>query len=342
MAQDYTIAVVGATGVIGREMIGILAERRFPVKQLHALASERSAGERLTYGRTGSVSVGVLKDYDFRDCDIVLASAGGAVAAAMAERATEHGAILIDNSSHFRMDEDVPLVIPEVNAEALASYERKRMIANPNCSTIQMLVALKPLHDMWRIRDIVVATYQSTSGAGREAMDELWEQNCALFNNKEIVCEAFPRQIAFNTIPSIDIFLDDGACREEWKMCVETRKILGDDSIGVLASCVRVPTLIGHGEAVHVTFEEKVDVHKARVALAQADGVTVVDDAQETGRSFITPLECVGDDDVYVSRLRGDPHHSRRLALWVVADNVRKGGALNAVQIAEHMIRDYL
>jgi len=333
------VAVVGATGNVGREMLSILAERGFPVRDVTAVASERSIGVEVSYGEDDVLRVEDLDHFDFTGIDIALFSPGARVSAVHAPRAVEEGAVVIDNTSQFRMEPDVPLVVPEVNPGAIAQYKKRGIIANPNCSTIQMVVALKPLHDLARVRRVVVATYQSVSGAGREAMDELFNQTRAIYVNDAITKEQFTKQIAFNCIPHIDIFMEDGSTKEEWKMAVETRKIL-DPEIAVQATCVRVPVFIGHAEAVTVEFERPISIADARAALKNAPGVSVVDHRVDEG--YVTPQEAAGEDPVFVSRIRKDPTVRNGLSMWVVADNLRKGAALNAVQIAEILIRDHL
>ena len=332
--MSYRVAVVGATGAVGREMLKTLAEREFPVSEVVALASHRSVGAEISFGDKTVLTVKNLETFDFTGWDIGLFSPGAAISAVHAPRAAEAGCIVIDNTSHFRMEPDVPLVVPEVNPQALARI-RRGIIANPNCSTIQMVVALKPLHDRFKIRRVVVATYQSVSGAGKEGMDELFVQTKAGFVNDPIRTEIFTKQIAHNVIPHIDVFMDDGSTKEEWKMAVETRKIL-DPDIKVIATCVRVPVFIGHAEAVHVEFELPVSVSEARAALRGAPGVTVVDTREDGG--YITPLDSQGEDATYVSRIRKDPTVEHGLAFWCVSDNLRKGAALNAVQIAETVV----
>ena len=304
--MGYRVAVVGATGNVGREMLQTLADRAFPADEVIALASERSIGAEISYGDERTLKVRNLATCDFRGIDIVLSSPGAKVSAVYSPKAAAAGAVVIDNTSHFRMDPDVPLVVPEVNPEAIADYGKRRIIANPNCSTIQMVVALKPLHDLARIRRVVVSTYQSVSGAGKEAMDELFNQTRGIYVNEpaESHRRKFTKQIAFNVIPHIDSFMDDGSTREEWKMAVETRKIL-DPSIQVQATCVRVPVFIGHAEAVNVEFERPITEEAARAALADAPGVVVVDYRADEG--YVTPQESAGEDAVYVSRLRRDP-----------------------------------
>jgi aspartate-semialdehyde dehydrogenase len=337
--MGYRVAVVGATGNVGREILQILAEREFPVDEVVALASTRSIGAEVSFGEDEALKVRDLDSFDFKHIDIALFSPGAKVSAVHAPRAAKAGAIVIDNTSQFRMDPDVPLVVPEVNPEAIARYAKRNIIANPNCSTIQMVVALKPLHDLARIRRVVVSTYQSVSGAGKEAMDELFNQTRAVYVNDQMLPEHFTKRIAFNVIPHIDVFMDDGATKEEWKMAVETRKIL-DPEIAVAATCVRVPVFIGHAEAINIECERPITVEAARAALKAAPGVTVVDHRVDEG--YVTPQECAGEDNVFVSRIRKDPTVKHGLSLWVVADNLRKGAALNAVQIAEVLARDYL
>jgi len=337
--MGFKVAVVGATGNVGREIMTALAEREFPADDVVALASSRSIGREVSFGDDDVLKVQGLDTYDFRGIDIVLSSPGAKVSDVFAPRAVKAGAVVIDNTSRFRMEPDVPLVVPEVNPQAIAQYAKRGIIANPNCSTIQMVVALKPLHDLARIKRVVVATYQSVSGAGRASMDELFNQTRAIYVNDPLKPEHFTKQIAFNVIPHCDIFLDDGATKEEWKMAVETRKIL-DPDIAVTATCVRVPVFIGHGEAVNVEFERPLSEDKARAALRQAPGVTVVDHRADEG--YVTPAEAAGEDAVYVSRIRRDPTVPYGLNLWVVADNLRKGAALNAVQIAEILVKEHL
>lgn len=339
--MGYKIAVVGATGNVGREMLQILAEREFPADEVVALASERSTGKEVSFGEDRVLKVHDLAAYDFRGTDMVLSSPGAKVSGVFAPRAAAAGAVVIDNTSRFRMEPDVPLVVPEVNPEAIGGYRKRGIIANPNCSTIQMVVALKPLHDLARVRRVVVATYQSVSGAGKEAMDELFNQTRGIYVNEPAYKfrKIFAKQIAFNVIPQIDVFMDDGATKEEWKMAVETRKILGAD-IRLTATCVRVPVFIGHAEAINAEFERPLSEDAARAALRNARGISVIDFQHEEG--YVTPVEVAGEDPVYVSRIRKDPTTDSGLNLWVVADNLRKGAALNAVQIAEELVRSYL
>lgn len=337
--MGYKVAVVGATGNVGREMLQTLAERKFPATEVVALASERSAGGQISYGEEQTLKVHDLAKFDFHGTDIVLSSAGAKISAQFAPGAADAGAVIIDNTSHFRMDPDVPLVVPEVNPQAIAGFRKKGIIANPNCSTIQMVLALKPLHDLATIRRVVVATYQSVSGGGKEAMDELFTQTRAIFVNDPVEKRKFTKQIAFNVIPHIDSFMDGGATKEEWKMMVETKKIL-DPAILLTATCVRVPVFIGHSEAVNIEFVNPITADQARAALRAAPGVTVFDHQQDEG--YVTPVEVAGEDNVFVSRIREDSTVENGLNLWIVGDNLRKGAALNAVQIAELLVRDHL
>jgi aspartate-semialdehyde dehydrogenase len=332
--MGYRVAVVGATGAVGREMLKTLAERDFPVKEVAAVASARSAGQQVSFGDKQVLTVQNLDRFDFTGWDIGLFSPGAAISAVHAPRAAEAGCIVIDNTSQFRMEPDVPLVVPEVNPQALTRI-RRGIIANPNCSTIQLVVALKPLHDRFGVRRVVVSTYQSVSGAGKEGMDELYAQTKATYVNDPVRPEQFTKQIAFNVIPHIDKFMADGATKEEWKMAVETRKIL-DPDIKLIATCVRVPVFIGHAEAVYIECARPITVEGARAALRDAPGVVVLDHREDGG--YITPLECQGEDATYVSRIRLDPTVENGLAFWCVADNLRKGAALNAVQIAETLV----
>ena len=336
--MGYDIAVVGATGAVGQEMLTILDERQFPCETVHAVASARSRGKEVALGER-TLKVAALDDFDFAGVDIALFSAGGGVAREHAPRAAAAGAVVIDNSSAFRMEPDVPLVVPEVNAAALAGYAKRNIVANPNCSTAQLVVALKPLHDAARIKRAVVATYQSVSGAGGAAMDELFRQTRAVYVNDPIESEAFTKQIAFNVIPHCDVFMDDGATREEWKMAVESRKIMAAD-IKLVATCVRVPVFVGHSEAVHLELAKPLSAEEARELLRTSPGLLVVDRREDGG--YITPVEAVGEYTTYVSRIRKDATVKNGLALWVVSDNLRKGAALNAVQIAELLIDRHL
>ena len=332
--MGYRVAVVGATGAVGREIIKTLAERAFPVDEIAAVASARSAGQEVSFGDKQVLKVRNLDTFDFAGWDIGLFSPGAAASAVHAPRAAAAGCMVIDNTSQFRMEPDVPLVVPEVNPQALQRV-RRGVIANPNCSTIQMVVALKPLHDRYRVKRVVVATYQSVSGAGKEGMDELWAQSRAMYVNDPVTAQQFTKPIAFNCIPHIDTFMEDGSTKEEWKMAVETRKIMGGD-IAVHATCVRVPVFIGHSEAVNVEFEHPVTASEARAILRDAPGVTVMDTRDDGG--YMTPADCAGEDAVYVSRVRKDPTVPNGLSFWCVSDNLRKGAALNAVQIAETLV----
>ncbi|NNG05805.1 MAG: aspartate-semialdehyde dehydrogenase [Inquilinus sp.] len=336
--MGYRVAVIGATGNVGGELLNILAERSFPVDAVAALASERSAGREVSFGEDDVLKVQDLATFDFRGWDIALSSPGAKVSAVHAPRAAKAGCVVIDNTSQFRMDPDVPLVVPEVNPEAIAGHTKRNIIANPNCSTIQMVVAMKPLHELGRIRRAVVATYQAVSGGGRAPMDELFNQTRGIFVNDPIRKEQFTKQIAFNVIPHCDVFMDDGSTKEEWKMMAETKKIL-DPSIKVTATCVRVPVFIGHSEAINLEFERPVSAEAARAALRKMPGIVVVDHRADEG--YVTPGEAAGEDAIYVSRIREDHTVENGLSLWVVADNLRKGAALNAVQIAEALVRDY-
>lgn len=336
--MGYRVAVAGATGAVGRELLRILAERNFPVDEVVALASPRSVGKEISFGDKKVLKVQNLETFDFKGWDIALFSPGGEISAVYAPKAAAAGCIVIDNTSHFRMEPGIPLVVPEVNAKALKKA-RRGIIANPNCSTAQMVVALKPLHDLFKIKRIVVSTYQAVSGAGKEGMDELFGQTKGTFVNDPPTVAQFTKQIAFNVIPHIDRFMDDGATKEEWKMAVETRKIL-DPDIQVLATCVRVPVFIGHSEAISIECEKPIDLKKAREALRKAPGVILRDEREDGG--YVTPIECVGEDATYVSRLRIDPTVENGLALWCVSDNLRKGAALNAVQIAESLVEQDL
>jgi aspartate-semialdehyde dehydrogenase len=340
MMSGYRVAVVGATGNVGREILNILAERQFPLTEVAAVASSRSSGDIIDFGDSGQeLKVKNLEHFDFEGWDMAIFAAGGEISKAYAPKAAAAGCTVIDNSSAFRMDPDVPLIVPEVNADAIEGYRAKNIIANPNCSTAQMVVALKPLHDAARIKRIVVATYQSVSGAGKAGMDELFEQSRNIFVGDSNTPVKFTKQIAFNVIPHIDSFLDDGSTKEEWKMVVETKKIL-DPRIKVTATCVRVPVFVGHSEAIHVEFEDEISADEAREILREAPGVMLVDKREDGG--YVTPVECVGDYATFVSRVREDPTVDNGLALWVVSDNLRKGAALNAVQIAELLGRRHL
>ena len=336
--MSYKVAVVGATGNVGREMLNILAERQFPVSELVPLASRRSLGKEVTFGEK-TLKTKCLDDYDFSDTDIVLMSAGGSISKKWGEKIGAQGCVVIDNSSHFRMDPDVPLVVPEVNGDAIAGYTKKNIIANPNCSTAQMMVALKPLHDYAKIKRVVVSTYQSVSGSGKAAMDELWTQTRAIFVNDPIEPDVYPKQIAFNVIPHIDVFMDSGDTKEEWKMVAETAKIL-DPDIRVTATCVRVPVFLCHAESINIEFEKPVDEAEIFEILRAAPGLMVVDKREDGG--YVTPVDCAGDFATYVSRIRRDATVKNGINLWCVSDNLLKGAALNAIQIAEKLCNDYL
>ena len=332
--MSYKVAVVGATGNVGREMLGVLAERQFPAREVVALASTSSIGTEVSFG-DHTLKVKALDHYDFADTDICLMSAGAAISEAWSPKIAAQGCLVIDNSSRWRMDRSVPLIVPEVNADALNGEIKKGIIANPNCSTMQLVVALKPLHDAAKIKRVVVSTYQSVSGAGKAAMEELFRQTRAIFVADEVEKKMFTKQIAFNVIPHIDAFLDGGSTKEEWKMSVETQKIL-DPDIQVIATCVRVPVFVSHAESVNIEFEEPITAEKARSILREAPGILVVDKREDEG--YVTPVEAAGEDATYVSRIRKDPTVEHGLAMWVVSDNLRKGAALNAVQIAECLI----
>src|SRR5919205_209575 len=332
--MGFKVAVVGATGNVGREMLSVLAERRFPADEVVALASRKSQGVEVSYG-DATLKCKALEHYDFSDVDVCLMSAGGAVSKEWSPRIAAAGAVVIDNSSCWRYDPDVPLVVREVNADAVAGFGKKRIIANPNCSTAELVVALKPLHDRAKIKRVVVSTYQSVSGAGREAMDELFAQTRAIYVTDPIEPKKFPKRIAFNVIPHIDVFMDDGFTKEEWKMVAETKKIL-DPKIKVVATCVRVPVFVGHSEAVNIEFENPISADEAREILRTAPGCLVIDKREAGG--YATPYEAAGEDATYISRIREDPTVDNGLVLWCVSDNLRKGAALNAVQIAEVLI----
>ena len=337
--EKYNVAVVGATGAVGNEMIEVLEEHNFPVAELRLLASERSAGEKLKY-KGKDIAVQVLDENSFKGIDIALFSAGGSVSERFAPIAWKSGAVVVDNTSAFRMAPDVPLVVPEVNPEDIAQYTKKGIIANPNCSTIQMVAALKPIQDNAGIKRIVVSTYQATSGAGKRAMDELAKQTTDLFNSREIEKKKFPHQIAFNCLPHIDVFLDNGYTKEEMKMVNETKKIMHDDNIAVTATCVRVPVFGGHSESVNVETKKKLSASEARKLLEKAPGITVVDNPSKN--EYPLAIHSVGKDDVFVGRIREDESISNGLNFWIVADNIRKGAATNAVQIAKILIEKYL
>ncbi len=338
--MGYRVVVAGATGNVGREMLNILAEREFPIDEIAAVASSRSQGTEVEYGETGRmIKVQNIDNFDFAGWDIALFAIGSTATKVHAPRAAAAGCVVIDNSSLYRMDPDVPLIVPEVNPDAIDGYRAKNIIANPNCSTAQMVVALKPLHDKATIKRVVVATYQSVSGAGKEGMDELFEQSRAIFVGDQVEPRKFTKQIAFNVIPHIDSFLDDGSTKEEWKMVAETKKIL-DPKIKVTATCVRVPVFVGHSEAINLEFEEEISAKEAQDILRESPGVMLIDKREDGG--YVTPIECVGDYATFVSRVREDPTVDSGLSLWCVSDNLRKGAALNAVQIAELLGRRHL
>src|SRR6188508_1471540 len=332
--MGYKVAVVGATGNVGREMLDILAERNFPADEVIAVASRRSQGVECSFGDK-TLKVKALDHFDFSDVDICLMSAGGAVSKEWSPKIAAQGAVVIDNSSAWRMDQDVPLIVPEVNANAIAGFTKKNIIANPNCSTAQLVVVLKPLHDKAKIKRVVVATYQSVSGAGKEAMEELFSQTKAVYQIDEIVPKKFSKRIAFNVIPHIDVFMEDGTTKEEWKMVAETKKIL-DPKIKLTATCVRVPVFVSHSEAVNIEFEEPISADEARDVLRNAPGCLVIDKRENGG--YVTPYEAAGEDATYISRIREDGTVENGLSMWVVSDNLRKGAALNTIQIAELLV----
>ena len=330
--MGYKVVVVGATGNVGREILNILAERHFPIYKIVALASRRSLGTELSFGDQ-ILSTKDLEQFDFSGWDIALFAVGSEATKLHAPRAAKAGCVVIDNSSLYRYDPDVPLIVPEVNADAIFGYSKKNIIANPNCSTAQMVVALKPLHDRATIKRVVVSTYQSVSGSGKEAIDELWNQTKGMYvPGQEVAPKVYPKQIAFNVIPHIDVFMEDGTTKEEWKMVAETKKII-DPKIKVTATCVRVPVFVGHSEAINIEFEEFLDEDEARDILREAPGLMVIDKREDGG--YVSPVECVGDFATFVSRIRQDSTLENGLNLWCVSDNLRKGAALNAVQIAE-------
>jgi len=340
MSKEFDVAVVGATGAVGETMVSILEQRNFPVRNLYPLASSRSAGSKIQF-KGKNITVQDLATFDFSQAQIGLFSAGGSVSADYAPKAADAGCVVVDNTSHFRYDDDIPLVVPEVNPHAIADYKNRGIIANPNCSTIQMLVALKPIYDAVGIERINVATYQAVSGTGKEAIEELAAQTTALLNIKEIKAEVYPKQIAFNALPQIDVFQDNGYTKEEMKMVWETKKIFEDAAILVNPTAVRIPVFYGHSEAVHIETREKITADRARELLQGAPGVEVLD-VREAGGYPTAVTEAAGKDPVYVGRIREDISHPRGLNLWVVADNVRKGAALNSVQIAEILVKEYL
>jgi aspartate-semialdehyde dehydrogenase len=333
--MSLRVAVAGATGNVGREMLNILAERAFPVSEVVALASSRSLGTEISFGDK-TLKVKTLENHDFRNTDLCLMSAGGDISKIWSPKIAAQGCVVIDNSSAWRYDQDVPLIVPEVNPDALSAFSKKNIIANPNCSTIQLVVALKPLHDRFGIKRVVVSTYQSVSGAGKEGMDELFDQTRAIFSATDPKAKKFPKRIAFNVIPQIDVFMEDGYTKEEWKMMAETKKIL-DPKILLTATCVRVPVFIGHSESVNIEFERPVSPDEARTILRSAPGVQVIDKRESGG--YITPHEAAGEDATYISRIREDATVENGLNFWCVSDNLRKGAALNAIQIAELMVK---
>lgn len=340
MSRTFNVAVVGATGAVGETMLEILAQRQFPVGEVYAVASSRSAGSRVRFGER-SLVVQDLASFDFSRVQIGLFSPGASVSKEYAPKAAAAGCVVIDNTSQFRYDDDIPLVVPEVNAHAVAQYNNRGIIANPNCSTIQMLVALKPIYDAVGIERINVATYQAVSGTGKEAIEELAMQTARLLNGQDVECKVYPKQIGFNVLPHIDVFMDNGYTKEEMKMVWETRKIMGDDSIQVNPTAVRVPVFYGHSEAVHIETREKITAERARELLRQAPGIMVIDERADGGYPTAV-TEAAGEDPVFVGRIREDVSHPRGLNLWVVSDNVRKGAALNSIQIAEVLINGYL
>ena len=337
--MGYRVAIVGATGNVGREMLNILAERQFPVDEIVALASRKSMGSEVSFGDQ-TLKTKDLDTFDFAGWDMALFAVGSDATKQYAPKAAKAGCVVIDNSSLYRYDSDVPLIVPEVNPEAVHGYAKKNIIANPNCSTAQMVVALKPLHDRATIKRVVVSTYQSVSGAGKESIDELWDQTKSIYNpTDDKPPKKFTKQIAFNVIPHIDVFMDSGETKEEWKMVAETKKIV-DPAIKVTATCVRVPVFVGHSEAVNIEFEDHLDENEARDILREAPGVMVIDKREDGG--YVTPVECVGDFATFISRIRQDSTIDNGLNLWCVSDNLRKGAALNAVQIAELLGREVL
>ena len=338
--KKYNVAVAGATGAVGEAMFDILQEREFPIDNIYALASERSEGKKVMLG-SKAITVTDLANFDFKLADIALFSAGGAISAEFAPKAGDSGCVVIDNTSHFRYDDDIPLIVPEVNPHKIKEYKNKNIIANPNCSTIQMLVALKPIYDAVGIKRISVSTYQAVSGSGTAAVNELAKQTAELLNGRDAECDVYPKQIAFNVLPHIDIFMDNGYTKEEMKMCWETQKIFGDENINVSATCVRVPVFFGHSEAIQIETSDYIDEKQARSLLEKAEGVTVIDERRDGG--YPTAVhESAGSDPVFVGRIRKDISLKNGLNLWVVSDNVRKGAALNSIQIAEELIKTHL
>jgi len=338
--RTFNVAVVGATGAVGEALVSILEERNFPVDNLYLLASARSAGSKVMF-HGKAITVQNLADFDFSKAHIGFFSAGGSISEEYAEKAGKAGCVVIDNTSHFRYDADIPLIVPEVNPEKMADYKNRNIIANPNCSTIQMLLALKPIHDKVGINRINVATYQAVSGTGKEAIEELAGQSAALLNGRAIECSVYPKQIAFNVLPQIDVLMDNGYTKEEMKMSWETKKILGDETIGVNATCVRVPVFYSHSEAVHIETRAPITVEEVRDLMREAAGIELMDERKD-GAYPTAVTESAGQDAVFVGRIRKDISHPNGLNLWVVSDNVRKGAALNSIQIAELLIKDYL
>ena len=338
--KTYDVAVVGATGAVGETMLSILEQRNFPIKNIYPLASSRSAGGKIQF-KGKSITIGNLADFDFKTVQIGLFSAGGSVSEEYAPKAAAAGCVVIDNTSHFRYDDDIPLVVPEVNPDAIAQYKNRGIIANPNCSTIQMLVALKPIYDAVGIERINVSTYQAVSGTGKNAIEELAGQTAKLLNGKNVDAKVYPKQIAFNVLPQIDVFLENGYTKEEMKMVWETTKIFNDTTIKVNPTAVRVPVFYGHSEALHIETKEKITAKKALELLNDFDGITLLDEQVDGGYPTAV-TESAGNDDVFVGRVREDISHPRGLDMWVVADNVRKGAALNSIQIAEHLVKNYL
>ena len=336
--KNYNLAVVGATGNVGREILNILEQRSFPIKKIHALASKKSEGTKLSYGNDKEITVEDLDKFNFKSVDIVLSSPGSNVSKKFVPIATKAGSIVIDNTSHFRMNKDIPLIVPEVNPEDLKSFKKKKVIANPNCSTIQMVIALKPIDDLFNIKRVIVSTYQSTSGAGKLAMEELFHQTLDVYKNKPLKTNVFPKRIAFNLIPHIDDFLESGDTKEEMKMINETQKIMGKN-IEIFSTCVRVPVFVGHGESIFLETEKNIDLKKLVTKLKKINGISLVDEKMDGG--CVTPDESAGEDNVFLSRLRLG-RNKKSIGLWVVADNLRKGAALNSVQIAELLIKKYL
>ena len=336
--KNYNLAVVGATGNVGREILNILEQRSFPIKKIHAIASKKSEGIKLSYGDDKEITVEDIDNFNFKSVDIVLSSPGSNVSKKFVPIATKAGSIVIDNTSHFRMNKDIPLIVPEVNPEDLKSFKKKKVIANPNCSTIQMVIALKPIDDLFNIKRVIVSTYQSTSGAGKLAMEELFHQTLDVYKNKPLKTNVFPKRIAFNLIPHIDDFLESGDTKEEMKMINETQKIMGK-SIEIFSTCVRVPVFVGHGESIFLETEKNIDLKKLVTKLKKINGISLVDEKIDGG--YVTPDESAGEDNVFLSRLRLG-RNKKSLGLWVVADNLRKGAALNSVQIAELLIKKYL